>query len=317
VARADGRFRYNLGLFGRAKKCWKSADEVLAATYCLVSEPSPGYDNECSLLANDKDQAADDLSLVKKLVQANPVLEDWLVVRRDTIERKDGRGYLEILPARDVAGAHGKSRRFIGWDEIHEYRDWDIFESLQPDPHRLDCQQWVTSYASLFHRPGVPLFDLLAMGKTGADSRMLFSWYAADFTTDPDFTDKSPEERANPSMASWADPNYLTFRRQFEVRGVAYQVCEQTKSQLYEAFEPLLNAKSVVLPDVPVLEQQLLGLRWRGGKIDHEHGEHDDYANCAVGVVAALQPKPARGPSVAVIMPDDAGEGDWRSSYFR
>ena len=34
-----------------------------------------------------------------------------------------------------------------------------------------------------------------------------------------------------------------------------------------------------VLPDVPELEQQLLGLVWRGGKIDHPQGEHDDFSN--------------------------------------
>jgi hypothetical protein len=57
---------------------------------------------------------------------------------------------------------------------------------------------------------------------------------------------------------------------------------------LYEAFEPALNARAVVLLDVPVLEQQLLGLVWRGGKIDHPGGEHDDWANACVGVAVRL-----------------------------
>ena len=42
------------------------------------------------------------------------------------------------------------------------------------------------------------------------------------------------------------------------------------------------------LLDVPVLEQQLLGLVWRGSKIDHQPGEHDDYANAVAGVVRQL-----------------------------
>ena len=33
--------------------------------------------------------------------------------------------------------------------------------------------------------PGVTLFDLCAGGRAGTDPRMLFSWYAADYTTDP------------------------------------------------------------------------------------------------------------------------------------
>ena len=55
----------------------------------------------------------------------------------------------------------------------------------------------------------MPLFDLIAQGNAGTDARMLFSWYAADFTTDPDWDDKPPELRANPSMASWANREYL------------------------------------------------------------------------------------------------------------
>jgi len=33
----------------------------------------------------------------------------------------------------------------------------------------------------------------------------------------------------------------------------------------------------------PNLESQFLGLVWRGGKIDHPNGEHDDYANTTAG----------------------------------
>ena len=34
---------------------------------------------------------------------------------------------------------------------------------------------------------------------------MLYSWYSADYTSDPDFEDATPEERANPSMGGWPD----------------------------------------------------------------------------------------------------------------
>jgi hypothetical protein len=407
---ADGRPQFNLIVTGRAKKNWKTADLVLAALFCLIGESPAGHDAECYVLANDGDQARDDLALAKKLVKVNPVLQEWLQVKRDSIERRDGGGFLNVLPAGDVAGTHGKSYRFAGYDEIHGYRTWDIFEAMQPDPHRRDAQQWITSYASLFHRPGVPLFDLLTIGKAGADSRMLFSWYAADYTTDPDFMNASPEQRANPSMASWTDGGYLaqqqrrlpahkyrrlhlnlpglpegsafqpepvmdavargvvirppvagvsyagfvdmsggsvddavlaighqdaderivvdavvdqgerppfdpnkaverfvrtlrdyriarvvgdryageTFRRQFEAQGIAYVTANSTKSELYEALEPRLNGKQLVLLDVPPLEQQFLGLVWRGGRIDHAPGEHDDYANAAAGVVDVL-----------------------------
>jgi hypothetical protein len=362
------------------------------------------------LLANDEGQAADDLSLAKKLHDANPILRERLVVRQKVIERTDGQGFLMILPAKDVAGAHGKTYRFCGFDEIHGYRDWDLLEAMQLDPTRTDAQMWITSYASIFHRPGVPLFDLCRVARAGTDPRMLFSWYAADYATDPAARDLDPEARANPSRASWADAGYLdqqrlrlpahkfrrlhlnlpglpegsafqpepvmdavvrgttsrgpepdvvyaafvdmsggsaddavlaigcqdaeghavvvrlmdqgpsapfdpraavsrfaaalheygiqyvmgdkyggeTFRYDFERAGIGYVVCPLSKSQLYEALEPRLNGRQVLLPDVPVLEQQLLGLVWRGGKIDHASGEHDDYANAAAGVIAVL-----------------------------
>jgi hypothetical protein len=407
---ADGRPRFNLIVCGRAKKNWKTTDLVLAALFALVSDAPAGHDSECYLLANDADQARDDLALAKKLIKANPDLAHWLKVKANSIERKDGRGFLEVLPAGDVVGQHGKSYRFCGYDEVHGYRNWDVLEAMQPDPHRLDAQQWITSYASLFHRPGVPLFDLMTQGKANSDPRMLFSWYAADYTTDPACADLPPEQRANPSMRAWGDGGYLdqqrrrlpahkyrrlhlnlpglpegsayrpepvmdaiargvlvrppergiryaafvdmsggsaddavlaightdsngaavldlaqnqgaavpfnpnkaverfvrtlqeygvvhvtgdryageTFRAQFAERGIGYTVAADSKSALYEALEPVLNAGGVVLLDVPTLEQQLLGLVWRGGRIDHQPGEHDDFSNAVAGVVRLL-----------------------------
>jgi hypothetical protein len=303
---------------------------------------------------------------------------------------------------------------------------------MQLDPTRLDAQMWITSYASLYHRPGVPLTDLCRQGRAGADPRMLFSWYAADFTTDPDFVAADPETRANPSRGSWPDPEYLTqqarrlpahkyrrlhlnlpglpegsaytaemvmeaidrgvtirhpepgrvyvahvdmsggslddatlairytapdgtrvlarvmnqgspppfdpraavarfaevlytygisrvtgdayggqtFREDFRRFRIEYVVSDKTTSQLYEALEPLLNAREVQLVDVPVLEQQLLGLVWRGSKIDHQAGEHDDFAAAAAGALVGAAPPYVRarlwGGGVAYEQEDDA-----------
>src|SRR5471032_3218429 len=66
----------------------------------------------------------------------------------------------------------------------------------------------------------------------------------------------------------------VTFRADFERHGIRYEVATLSRSKLYEAFQPWLNGQRVVLPDVPTLEQQCLGLVWRGGKIDHPVGEH-------------------------------------------
>jgi hypothetical protein len=77
-----------------------------------------------------------------------------------------------------------------------------------------------------------------------------------------------------------------TFVADFARHGIGYDVSSQTKSELFETLEPRLNAREVVLLDVPLLEQQLLGLVWRGGKIDHPTGEHDDHANATAGAMA-------------------------------
>lgn len=403
---ALGRVDFNLVLSGRAKKNWKTTDLMLGGIYAVVVD-SPGG-NQGYVVANDEDQAGDDLELGKLLVRANPdTLGEWLVLKKNVIERKDGRGFLEILPAQDAVGAHGKTYRFLGIDEIHGYRNWDLLEALAPDPTRPDAQQWITSYASIFHKPGVPLFDLLHLAKAGTDPRMLFSWYAADFTTDPALQDATPEARANPSMESWGNAEYLaqqqrrlpshkyrrlhlnlpgvpegsayqpepifeaitrgvrvrprepgvtysafvdmsggslddavvaiahedasgrgvldrllnqgapppfdprgaierfvpvlksygcytvvgdayaglTFRADFERHGINYELSNESKHELYEALEPHLNGGKVVLLDESTLEQQLLGLVWRGNKIDHPNGEHDDWSNGAAGAL--------------------------------
>lgn len=430
-------FVYSLILTGRAKKNWKTADLMLACFYALMDDSPAGAGNQVFIVANDVGQAGDDLTLCKKFVRANPLLDEWVRVKKNIIERRDGEGFIEILPAQDVLGSHGKTYRLLAIDEIHGYRNWDLLEALAPDPTRPDCQQWITSYSSLFHRPGAPLFDLLTQAKTGTDPRMLLDWWAADYCTSGEVDHLSPEERANPSMLSWNNPEYLaqqqrrlpahkyrrlhlnlpglpegsafqpepvmdavdrgvsvrapepgvgyegfvdmsggssddavlsighrdadgrgvvdvvldqgqrppfdpnravarfvttlkayriarvvgdryagqTFRAQFEDQGITYEVSEQTTSQNYEALEPLLNGHRVALLDAPLLEQQLLGLVWRGGKIDHQPGEHDDHACAAAGVLVGLL-STSGSRTYTALEPDERGLDGFCPIYY-
>jgi hypothetical protein len=89
-----------------------------------------------------------------------------------------------------------------------------LFEALAPDPTRLDALTWITSYSGIRHAPGIPLYDFMQTGKSGDDPRMYFSWYAGDYSTDPSIPeDATPEQRANPSMASWGNDDYLAQQR--------------------------------------------------------------------------------------------------------
>ena len=105
----DGRPEYNMVLCGRAKKNWKSTDLILAAFYRFLVWPSSAG-NDCFLLANDEGQAADDLTLAKKLIAANPVLKREVIVKLKEIVRKDGQRHAGD-PARP--GRHGRAREDV------------------------------------------------------------------------------------------------------------------------------------------------------------------------------------------------------------
>lgn len=84
-------------------------------------------------------------------------------------------------------------------------------------------------------------------------------------------------------------------REQFEKRGVAYQISERVKSDIYKELVPLLNSGRAELLDDRRLVAQFCGLERRtarGGRnsIDHAPNSHDDLANSAAGalVLAAI-----------------------------
>jgi hypothetical protein len=76
-----------------------------------------------------------------------------------------------------------------------------------------------------------------------------------------------------------------TFKAAFQKKGINYHVSELTKHEIYEAVEVLFNTGTSVLLDHEVMESQFMGLVWRGSRIDHLPGEHDDYCNAAAGVL--------------------------------
>ena len=193
--RPDGAPQYRRVLTGRAKKNSKTTDAVLAALYkCLVWEPAGHKLNQVYFVASDLAQAADDLDLTKLLVRRNPMLQAELMIKSNIVERRDGKGFIEILPARDAQGLHGKTYLFLAVDELHTQKTYDLLMALEIDRTRPDAVQWFASYASLYRHKGIPLVDLLAQHEAKADLRLYVSWYSGTVT------------EANPSLGSACGP---------------------------------------------------------------------------------------------------------------
>lgn len=80
-------------------------------------------------------------------------------------------------------------------------------------------------------------------------------------------------------------------RERFRNQGVAYELAEMTRSELYLALVPAVNSARVALLDAPRLESQMVNLERRtsrGGRdsVDHPPGGHDDVANAVAGAIA-------------------------------
>jgi hypothetical protein len=79
-------------------------------------------------------------------------------------------------------------------------------------------------------------------------------------------------------------------REQFRKSGISYEVCEQSKSELYREVLPSINSRTLALLDHPRMVTQFCGLERRvarGGRdsIDHGPTGHDDVANAVTGAV--------------------------------
>ena len=68
-------------------------------------------------------------------------------------QRRDGVGFLEILPAQDVSGHHGKTFLWKGTDELHTQKDYRVLEALELDRTRPDVVASFASYAAVSPTP--------------------------------------------------------------------------------------------------------------------------------------------------------------------
>ena len=93
-------------------------------------------------------------------------------------------------------------------------------------------------------------------------------------------------------------------RERFREHGIAYDLSDRPKSDLYRDVLPMLNSGKVELLDLPRLASQLCGLERRTARsgrdsIDHAPGGHDDIANAVAGAVLAAK-LPVQKPAYAM-----------------
>jgi hypothetical protein len=80
---------------------------------------------------------------------------------------------------------------------------------------------------------------------------------------------------------------------EFKKHGITYEVAEQSKSEIYLSFLPLMMSGKVSLLDDKRLVAQLCGLERRATRngrdtVDHIKGAHDDVANAAAGALVMV-----------------------------
>ena len=90
-------------------------------------------------------------------------------------------------------------------------------------------------------------------------------------------------------------------RERFREHGIAYNLADKPRSDLYRDLLPMLNSGNVELLDRPRLTTQLCGLERRTSRagrdsIDHAPGAHDDLANAVAGVLT--MDGPVRSPVI-------------------
>lgn len=199
--RADGSPQFNRTLWGMAKKNMKTLTLVCTGLYKLLAwTPAGAKGNQCYFVASDLGQAADDLDLCKKLIRCNPILEQEVMLKQNVVERRDGKGFLEILPAGDAQGLHGKTYLWKGHDELHTQRTYDVLEALELDRTRPDAVASFASYASLSRQAGIPLVDMLKQHDAQTDPRLFVRWYSGTV------------EEANPALDAPLGPTRESIR---------------------------------------------------------------------------------------------------------
>lgn len=123
---ADGTFKHRFCYIEIGKGNGKSGLlSALAAYLCFAANEQNA---EIYCIATDRKQAGIVHEDIKKLVRGNPELARRAVVHRDTIAYHDKQNKIKAVSS-DVGSSHGWRPHALIFDELHTYKDSELFDS--------------------------------------------------------------------------------------------------------------------------------------------------------------------------------------------
>lgn len=131
LLRTDGGKRvYREALLGIARKNGKSALCSALALYALIVEGSlTEAGAEVYSAAASKQQARIVFEEAKKMVEASPLLKDWVKITRDSIYVPSTGAVYRVLAA-DGLKTHGLNPSFVVADELHAWKQDELWHAL-------------------------------------------------------------------------------------------------------------------------------------------------------------------------------------------
>lgn len=124
---ADGKFRHRTALIGMARKNGKSAIGSGIGLWSLIMGPNGGEVYSC---AADKEQARIVFGDAKKMIQAEPELEELCNVYRDAIEVPATGSVYRVLSSESFT-KEGLSPTMVIFDELHAAPNRELFDVMQ------------------------------------------------------------------------------------------------------------------------------------------------------------------------------------------
>lgn len=208
-----GLRQYTTAYLGLAKKNNKSTWMAALALYFLVVESALSNDKGMQVyaIAASKDQAKIVFQFAKRMVEASPLLSDYLGVFRDSIVNLHTGARFEVLSA-DAPKTHGKGASIVLCDELHAHESGELYDALLSGMiARDEPLMIIATNAGSNEKGSSKCAEVYRLGKSGADPKMFF-W--SPTVTDAELGDHDAWLRVNPS--SWITlEKLLTFQKKY------------------------------------------------------------------------------------------------------